>query len=66
MFGFLLTTKTIPITMLKALYISSISMSPNCLITSKIGRLSRIFFYSTEHPSGRIRGMFSVNPPPVM
>ena len=64
---FLSMIKTIPTPMLKALYISSVSILPNSLMVSKTGRPGQeLLSILTEHPKGRIRGIFSVKPPPVM
>ena len=53
--------------MLKTRYISSSATSPILWMTLKIGKISQeCFLISTARPAGRIRGMFSISPPPVM
>ena len=64
---FLSIMKTIPMPMLKARYISSSSTLPKfckTLNNPSFGQVS--FLILTEQLSGRIRGIFSVRPPPVI
>ena len=57
----------IPIPILKVRNISLSETFPSPCIIPKIGSSGQVpRFISTETPLGRIRGMFSRNPPPVM
>ena len=61
------TTAVIPIPTLKVRTISSSAMSPRCWIRLKIaGTGQEPVSISTPRPSGRVRGRFPSQPPPVM
>ena len=64
---FLSTTITMPIPQLKTLNISLSSMFPICLMISNIfGSLIFFLWIQAFTPLGKILGIFSVIPPPVI